>query len=106
MIMRWAKPILLAMGAAVALLVASDVVFAQCSMCRTGLVNSPEGQALAAGFNQGILFLLSVPFLLVGFISFLILNSQRRSGWNREHRLANRPSPLRQPDGVLPHRVT
>ncbi len=104
--MRWAKPILLAMGAAVALLVASDIVFAQCAMCRTGLVNSPEGQALAGGFNRGILFLLSVPFLLVGVISFLILNTQRRRGWSRQRRPADRPSALRQPDGVLPHRVT
>ncbi len=80
--MRWARPIMFAIGAALVLLVAPDVVFAQCAMCRTGLINSPEGQALADGFNRGILFLLSVPFLLVGVISFLILNTQRRCGGN------------------------
>lgn len=73
--MRWAKPILLAMGAMVALLVTADVVFAQCAMCRTGLLNSPEGQKLANGFNKGILFLLSAPFVVVGAVAFLIFEN-------------------------------
>lgn len=70
--MRWVKLILLAMGAIVALLVASDVAWAQCSMCRTALANSPEGQQLASGFNNGILFLLSAPFAVGGTVAFLI----------------------------------
>ncbi len=70
--MRWAKVILSVMGATAASLVAPDSALAQCAMCRTGLLNSPEGQRLANGFNSGILFLLSAPFVVVGTIAFLI----------------------------------
>ncbi len=70
--MRWTKAILSVMGTIVALLVATDIAFAQCAMCRTGLTNSPEGQKLANGFNIAILFLLSAPFVVVGTIAFLI----------------------------------
>ncbi len=67
---KWAKWTLLAFAALAILLVASDTAFAQCAMCRTAMLNSPEGQKLARGFNDGILFLLSVPFFVVGTIAF------------------------------------
>ena len=67
---RWAKWAVLAFAALAILLVASDTAFAQCAMCRTAMLNSPEGQKLARGFNDGILFLLSVPFFVVGTIAF------------------------------------
>ena len=67
---RWAKWTLLTFTALAILLVASDTAFAQCAMCRTAMLNSPEGQKLARGFNDGILFLLSVPFFVVGTIAF------------------------------------
>ncbi len=75
--MRWAKPILwIAVGAAAALLFASDGVWAQCAMCRTALLKSPEGQELAQGFNSGILFLLSAPFMVGGVIAFAIIRAR------------------------------
>ncbi len=61
---------MLAFAALATVLVASDTAFAQCAMCRTAMLNSPEGQKLARGFNDGILFLLSVPFFVVGTIAF------------------------------------
>ena len=65
--------------AVVALLLSSSVAAqAQCSMCKTGLTNSPEGQRLARGFNTGILFLLSAPFVVAGTIALLILRSHLR----------------------------
>ncbi len=70
--MRRIKAILFALGATVILLVGSDIASAQCAMCRTSLMNSPEGQRLANGFNIAILFLLSAPFVVVGTIAFLI----------------------------------
>ncbi|MDA2934608.1 hypothetical protein MYX82_09735, partial [Acidobacteria bacterium AH-259-D05] len=42
---------------------------AQCPMCRTALIVSEEGRELTAGFNRGILFLASVPFLAIGTIA-------------------------------------
>jgi hypothetical protein len=35
-------------------------------MCVTALSSSPEGRALAGSFRYGILFLLVVPYLIVG----------------------------------------
>jgi|GEM_PF-963798 hypothetical protein len=57
---------------------AERVLWAQCAMCRTGLLNSPEGQQWASGFNRGILFLLAVPFVILGGIAALIWRAQRR----------------------------
>ena len=53
-------------------------VLAQCPMCRTALIVSEEGRQLAAGFNRGILFLASIPFVAIGVIVFLIFQSIRR----------------------------
>lgn len=47
-------------------------------MCRTALARSPEGKLLTAGFNQGILFLLIVPFLIFAVVAFLIYRAGRR----------------------------
>lgn len=74
--MRRAKPILLTMTATLALLGACDVLFAQCAMCRTGLLNSAEGQKLVSGFNKAILFLLSAPFLVAAVVAFSILRAR------------------------------
>ena len=50
----------------------------QCAMCRTAIANSADGAALARGLNLEILFLLAIPMLLVGSISFLIRRSHRQ----------------------------
>jgi len=76
--MKLAKVTLLAATIMITASVTTDVVFAQCSMCKTALVNSAEGQRLASGFNSGILFLLCVPFMIAGTIALLIFNAQRR----------------------------
>ncbi len=60
-------------------LLTADFVWAQCPMCKTGLLSSPEGRQMAEGFNNGILFLLSIPFLIIGTIAVLILKAHRRS---------------------------
>ncbi len=57
---------------------AKGLLWAQCAMCRTGLMNSPEGQQWASGFNRGILFLLLVPFGITGGIAALIWRASRR----------------------------
>lgn len=67
-----------AMAAIAVLLIVSEVGYAQCAMCRTALASSPEGQRLASGFNDGILFLLGAPFMVVGAMVFLIFKDR----WN------------------------
>ena len=46
------------------LLLSADITFAQCSMCRA-VLNSSEAQETAKGVNNGILFLMSLPYLLL-----------------------------------------
>lgn len=44
---------------------------AQCAMCRA-VLESEEGQTTAEGVNNGIIYLMSIPYILVGGIGFLI----------------------------------
>lgn len=66
-------------GAAAAWLAVTPAVLAQCAMCKTGLLNSPEGQQMARGFNRGIVFLLAAPLLVVGAIALLVLRARWQS---------------------------
>ena len=73
-------------AAAISCLVATAVllsvlpVSAQCAMCRTALTESAEGQQLAAGFNNAILFLLGAPYLIFGTLAGSLWISRRRKG--------------------------
>lgn len=44
---------------------------AQCAMCRAVLENE-EGQTTAEGVNNGIMYLMSIPYLLVAGFGFII----------------------------------
>ncbi|WP_175455513.1 hypothetical protein [Winogradskyella thalassocola] len=44
---------------------------AQCAMCRA-VLESGEDQNMAEGINDGIVFLMAVPYILVGTIGFII----------------------------------
>ena len=52
--------------------------WSQCPMCRLALENSAEGEAIAQGFRQGILFLLAAPYAILGGISFGIVKAYRK----------------------------
>ncbi|MFD2822204.1 hypothetical protein ACFS5M_00890 [Lacinutrix iliipiscaria] len=44
---------------------------AQCAMCRA-VLESEEGQSTAEGVNNGIIYLMAIPYLLVGGIGYFI----------------------------------
>jgi len=44
---------------------------AQCAMCRA-VLESEEGQSTAEGVNDGIMYLMAIPYLLIGGIGFAI----------------------------------
>ncbi len=71
--MKWIKLTAFAMTVWLA---ASEAAFAYCAMCQTALASSPEGQQLASGMNNGILFLLGAPFLVAGLAALLIVKAQ------------------------------
>ena len=44
---------------------------AQCAMCRA-VLESEESQGVAEGINDGIVYLMAIPYILVGGISYFI----------------------------------
>lgn len=53
------------------LILGVDLIFAQCSMCRA-VLQSEEGQQTAKGINNGILYLMAIPYLLVGLVGWKV----------------------------------
>src|SRR5262245_42777128 len=69
---RWIAPLAL-----VAVLV---TVVAACPTCKDGLdQNDPQHQAVAAGFYYSILFMLSMPYMILGSLGYLAYVSIRRA---------------------------
>lgn len=74
-IVRWA---LVAVVMALVLLIAS--VAAACPNCKEGLAqNDPQGNSLAKGFYYSILFMMSMPFAILGTFGSLAYLSIRRA---------------------------
>lgn len=48
-----------------------EVVSAQCSMCRA-VLESEEGQVTAKGINDGIVYLMAMPYILVTVVGFVV----------------------------------
>ncbi len=76
---RSAGPMWFAVGAIVTLLFLPDGGFAQCAMCRTAILASPEGQKMASALNSAILFLMGAPFFIMGTVAFLFFQAHRKA---------------------------
>ncbi|WP_224488594.1 hypothetical protein [Robertkochia flava] len=46
-------------------------VLAQCAMCRA-VLESGEEQEVAKGLNNGIIYLMAVPYVLIGALGYII----------------------------------
>ena len=53
------------------LIIVIEETYSQCSMCRA-VLQSEEGQATAKGINNGILYLMAIPYLLVAFVGWKV----------------------------------
>ena len=62
-------PLLLALGL---LVVPVEVMEAQCVMCKAVAEDSAAEGAVGRGINQGILYIMAVPYILLGTIGYLI----------------------------------
>ncbi len=51
---------------------------AQCAMCRA-VLESEEGQETAKGINNGIVYLMIVPYILIGVVGYLIYKNKKKS---------------------------
>ncbi len=49
----------------------SEISFSQCSMCRA-VLESEEGQNTAKGINDGIVYLMAIPYILVLLVGYFI----------------------------------
>lgn len=65
--------VLLAVAVLAVALALEGTGWSQCAMCRTALENSPEGQAMAEGFRQGIILLLAAPYAILGAIGIGVI---------------------------------
>lgn len=73
------RHVLLLGGAAVVLAAGlADPALAQCSMCKTALTNSAEGQRVAAEWNRAILVMVAAPYLVFGSIASWLFRSRIR----------------------------
>ena len=72
---RW---IVAAVIVALVLLIAS--VAAACPTCKEGLAqNDPQGQALAAGYAYSVLFMMSMPYIVLGTFASVAYYTIRRA---------------------------
>jgi hypothetical protein len=60
------------------LFIASVPAEAQCAMCRAVLENE-EGGGTAKGINNGIMYLMIFPYLLIGAIGYAIYRSRKKA---------------------------
>jgi hypothetical protein len=57
---------------------------AQCAMCRTQVESNIDGQGkvVGRGLNDGILYLMSIPYLVLGGFGYMIYKN-RKGGTNK-----------------------
>ena len=60
------------------LLLLPELAEAQCSMCRA-VLESDTDTSKAEGINNGIVYLMAFPYLLVGSLGFFIYRSRKKS---------------------------
>ena len=60
-------------------------VFSQCAMCKAVVVsNSESGGAAANGINNGILYLMFIPYLLMGTVGYFIYRHFQKNNLREE----------------------
>ena len=57
-----------------------------CSMCRTALEQSPEGRAIAKSFDYAILFLMGIPYAMLGAAGIALYRAYRNKARQPEMR--------------------
>ncbi len=52
-------------------------VFSQCAMCRA-VLESEGGGGMAKGINNGITYLMAIPYILVGLVGYLVYRNNKK----------------------------
>jgi len=53
------------------------ILDAQCSMCRA-VLESEKGMSTAKGINDGILYLMSLPYILVFIVGYMVYRTYKK----------------------------
>lgn len=70
---------LLSLGFVLALLLVGGEAMAQCPMCRaTAESNLANGGTEGQGLNDGILYLLGMPYVIVGVVGYIWWRNRKR----------------------------
>lgn len=59
------------------IMLGSTAAFAQCAMCRAVLENGDK-QEVAQGINNGILYLMIIPYVLIAIVGYAIYQSRKK----------------------------
>ncbi|WP_062056514.1 hypothetical protein [Aquimarina longa] len=51
---------------------------AQCAMCRA-VLESEEGQKTAKGINNGIIYLMIIPYVLIGVVGYFVYRNKKKT---------------------------
>ena len=67
-------------GLVVSMLFVKTITFAQCAMCKAVLESNMEnGGTAAAGINDGIIYLMFIPYLLIGTVGYFIYKHYKKN---------------------------
>ena len=58
-------------------IISPEILNAQCSMCRA-VLESEKGMSTAKGINDGILYLMSVPYILVFIVGYIVYRTYKK----------------------------
>ena len=60
------------------LLLLPGILSAQCAMCRA-VLESQEGGNMAGGINDGIIYLMAIPYIIVFVIGYIIYRKMKHT---------------------------
>lgn len=65
------------LSAFIVMLLFPEVVAAQCAMCRA-VLESEDNVAVAEGINNGIVYLMAIPYVLVAGLFFFVYRKMKK----------------------------
>ena len=60
------------------LILLPEISAAQCAMCRA-VLESGEGDTMVKGINDGIIYLMAIPYILVFAIGYIVYRKMKKS---------------------------
>ena len=66
--------------AVLSLFIVANIASAQCAMCKAvAESNMNGGDSMASGLNNGIMYLMAFPYILIGSVTYLIYRHRKKA---------------------------